>query len=218
MSQIAGAATLLYRSPAPRALALCLLAVAVAIIAVMILHRLLILLHDPLIEEVRRSALLLKKVECAALAGLCCVLLHYIRGVRDNLAPLGVSDAAWPAATAAVLWLLPVINLLFAALLLREAWQASDPARAQSLFVNWRQSAASSLPFVWAALFLAALGLVIVPWADAGLAGSLLLSAVGEAVMVAAMLVLIVLVLRLALRQDRRAARRDVGALPAFGR
>lgn len=222
MSQVAGAAVLIYRSPAPRALLLCLLAVVASAIALVVLQRLLLLLHDPLLEDARRAVAFWRKIECLALAAIGIVLVQFIRVVRDNMAPLGVSDAAWPVSTAAILWLLPVVNVFFAAVLLREAWQASDPDRAQSLFINWRQSAGGGLPLVWAGLCLFGLGLVLVPWLNMGLApgvglfSSVMLSILGCLVLTVAHLALIAMAILLARRQDRRAARRDVGALPAW--
>lgn len=218
----AGAAGVLYRTPAPRALMLCLLAAVASAIALLVLHRLFLLLQDPLHDELRRAIVFWRKIECLMLMAIGIALVQFIRAVRANLGVLGVSDAAWPTATAAILWLLPVVNVVFGAVLLREAWQASDPERAQSLFVNWRQSAGGSLPLVWAVLCLFGLGLVLVPWLSLGFepgAGGLqgaLLSIAGCVVLTAAHLVLIVMVIMLARRQDRRAARRDVGALPAW--
>ncbi|RJF87670.1 hypothetical protein D3874_12080 [Oleomonas cavernae] len=138
----------------------------------MILDRLLVvagILPDETVQDpaaaaqMRVSIDFWKRAQSGLLGLVALAVLYFLLGCRHNLPALGVSDAVWPVLTAAVLWCLPVINLFFATLLLREAWRASDPFRAQSLFVNWRQSPSTAVAGVWLAATVAALALTFLP-------------------------------------------------------
>ena len=218
-----------YRSTGSRALLLGALCLALAIVSVALLHRFLMLMEDPAQAEIRHGIESWKRVEAGLLFCLALALVHYLLGVRANMAPLGVSDSVWPPMLVLILALVPGLNMALVALMLRETWQASDPSRAQSLFVNWRQSSGGGLAFLWLFLMLLSLPLSLGPWLllgfenvgaerPAGLFGAVPLSLLGALLSMGAAPVLAVLAFRLTRRQDLRAMRPDVGALPAWGR
>lgn len=212
-----------FSSVAPRALLVCTLCILTSIATVMILHRLLIAL-SPSLAGPGPDIQFWCRVQGGLLAGMILGFLYFLAGCRHNLAPLGVQDADWPVLTAVVLWALPVVNLFFAAILLAEAWRGSDPARPQSLFTNWRQSPGTGMIPLWLVMLVVSSALLLaaafdlLPRDGVGLLNPAVLLAVGNVLLLIALILLAVLVSRLSRRQDRRATRGDVAALPAWAR
>ncbi len=220
-----------FASVAPRALLVCLVAIAAGIVTVMVLDRLLLLAGaqplTPAVEaEARASIDFWKRLQFAVLGILAVAILHFLAGCRQNLPALGVSDAVWSVPVAFFFWCLPVANIGFAAFLLGEAWRASDPGRPQSLFVNWRRSPGSPMIAWWLAAILAALALSLLPLLAAQGSGLFatpplaphLLALLAEALWLISLVATVAIAASLSRRQDRRAARPDVAALPAWAR
>lgn len=219
-------------SVAPRALLVCVLCVLGVIVTLMILDRLLVVAgvlpgetaQDPAAAaQMRASIDFWKRTQFGLLGLVALAILYFLLGSRHNLPALGVSDAVWPVLTGAVLWCLPVINLIFATLLLREAWRASDPFRAQSLFVNWRQSPSTGLASIWLVVTLAALALTFLPLLAVvpqgrGLLAPAVVGSVAEVLWLMSYSSIALVVSGISRRQDLRAARADVAALPAWAR
>jgi Domain of unknown function (DUF4328) len=78
------------------------------------------------------------------------VFLMWLYRARGNLPALGVTDARWSPAWSIAFWFIPIVSLFRPYQVVKETWQASDPATSP----GWRRDVPPAIFGWWWGLFL----------------------------------------------------------------